>query len=121
MSSDRGRGVARSAKRLVVKIGSSVLTDRGRIRSRVFGEIARQVATLRDQGREVVIVSSGAIAMGSRELGWTHPGRSIPEKQAAAAVGQIGVVETYRKRLARYDYSVGQILVTRSGDRKSVV
>jgi glutamate 5-kinase len=112
---DRRRGAARSAKRIVVKIGSSVLTDRGQIRSRVFGEIARQVAALRKQGREVVIVSSGAIAMGSRALGWSHPGRSIPEKQAAASVGQIELVETYRKRLARYGFSVGQVLVTRSG------
>jgi glutamate 5-kinase len=115
VSTDRRRNPARSARRIVVKIGSSVLTDRGQIRSRVFGEIARQVAALRAQGREVVIVSSGAIAMGSRELGWSHPGRSIPEKQAAAAVGQISLVETYRKRLARYDYPVGQVLVTRTG------
>jgi hypothetical protein len=53
-------------------------------------------------GREVVLVSSGAIAVGSRRLGWSHPGHSIPEKQAAAAVGQIGLIETYRRRFARY-------------------
>jgi len=115
VSPDRRRSAARQAKRIVVKIGSSVLTDRGRIRTRAFGEIARQVASLREQGREVVIVSSGAIAMGSGSLGWPHPGRSIPEKQAAAAVGQIGLVEAYRRRFARYQHTVGQVLVTRTG------
>ena len=81
-----------SARRIVVKIGSSVLTENGALRSRVFGEIARQVSALCDEGRDVIIVSSGAIAIGSKHLGWSHPGRSIPEKQAAAAVGQIGLV-----------------------------
>ena len=65
------------AKRIVVKVGSGVLTNGGSIRSRVVGEIARQVAELRDAGRDVVVVSSGAVAMGARTLGWDHPGRSI--------------------------------------------
>ena len=109
------RDVAARAQRLVVKVGSSVLTRDGRVRSRVFRDVARQVAALHDEGREVVLVSSGAIAIGSRALGWDHPGRSIPEKQAAAAVGQIGLVEIYRRRFARHGRRVGQILVTRTG------
>jgi glutamate 5-kinase len=68
-----------------------------------------------EAGREVVIVSSGAIAVGRRTLGWDHPGRSIPEKQAAAAVGQIGLVEHYQRRFARHGITVGQVLVTRQG------
>jgi glutamate 5-kinase len=68
-----------------------------------------------EQGRQVVLVSSGAIALGSHELGWSHPGRSIPEKQAAAAVGQIGMVELYRRRFARHGRRVAQVLVTRGG------
>jgi glutamate 5-kinase len=107
--------VARRARRLVVKVGSAVLTEDGAVRRRVFGEIARQVAALLEEGRQVVVVSSGAIAVGSHTLGWRHPGRSIPEKQAAAAVGQIGLVELYRKRFAKYDRQVAQVLVTRSG------
>jgi glutamate 5-kinase len=63
----------------------------------------------------VVLVSSGSIAMGSRTLGWSHPGRSIPEKQAAAAVGQIGLSELYRRRFAAHGRQVAQVLVTRSG------
>jgi glutamate 5-kinase len=109
------RAAVRRAKRIVVKVGSGVLTRDGEIRSRVFGELARQLSTLCDQGREVVLVSSGAIALGSRELGWSHPGRSIPEKQAAAAVGQIGLCETYRRRFARHGRGVAQVLLTRSG------
>ena len=103
------------ARRIVVKIGSSVLTDGGVLRRRVFGDVARQVSQLCDAGRQLVIVSSGAIALGSRELGWSQPGRSIPELQAAAAVGQIGLMELYRLRFARHGRRVAQVLVTRSG------
>jgi glutamate 5-kinase len=109
------REVARRARRIVVKVGSSVLTREGALRTRVFGDVARQVSALCDAGREVVVVSSGAIAVGSRELGWKVPGGSIPEKQAAAAVGQIGLVEIYRRRFARHGRRVAQILVTRTG------
>jgi len=109
------RSAARKARRVVVKVGSSVLTARGRLRSRVFGDLARQIAAAVGAGREVVLVSSGAIAMGGRMLGWTGPRRSIPEKQAAAAVGQIGLVETYQRRFARHGLQVGQVLVTRTG------
>jgi len=109
------RAAAKRARRIVVKVGSSVLTRRGRLRQRAFGEIARQVSGLCDAGREVVVVSSGAIALGARALGWGHPGRSIPEKQAAAAVGQIALVEIYRRRFARHGRPVAQVLVTRRG------
>ena len=102
------------ARRIVVKVGSAVLTSDGQLRTRVFGDVARQVHEASTR-RQFVIVSSGAIAMGSRMLGWSHPGRSIPEKQAAAAVGQIGLVETYQRRFARYGRQVGQVLVTRNG------
>ena len=109
------RQAAKRAKRVVIKVGSSILTDAGVLRRRVFSELARQVSALQDEGREVVIVSSGAIAIGSHALGWTHPGRSIPEKQAAAAVGQIGLVELYRRLFARHGKLVAQILLTRTG------
>ncbi len=61
--------VAKS-RRIVVKVGSSVLTNRGVLRRRVFTEIARQVSLMREQNRDVVVVSSGAIAIGYRDLGW---------------------------------------------------
>jgi glutamate 5-kinase len=109
------RPAAAEARRIVVKIGSSVLTRDGVLQSRVFGDISRQVSELFDAGREIAIVSSGAIAIGAKELGWNDGDRSIPEKQAAAAVGQIGLIEHYRRRFARRGRRVGQILVTRSG------
>ncbi|MCH8889705.1 MAG: glutamate 5-kinase [Myxococcales bacterium] len=109
------RPAAAEARRIVVKIGSSILTRDGELQSRVLGNIARQVSELFDAGREVAIVSSGAIAIGARELGWSNGERSIPEKQAAAAIGQIGLVEHYRRRFARRGRRVAQILVTRSG------
>jgi glutamate 5-kinase len=109
------RPAAAEARRIVVKIGSSVLTRDGELQSRVFGDISRQVSILFDAGREVAIVSSGAIAIGAQELGWNDGNRSIPEKQAAAAVGQIGLIEQYRRRFARRGRRVAQVLVTRSG------
>ena len=109
------RQAPRRARRIVVKIGSGFLTDDGQERNAAFGQVARQVARLVADGREVVLVSSGAIAVGSRRLGWSHPGHSIPEKQAAAAVGQIGLIEAYRRRFARHGLEVAQILLTRAG------
>jgi glutamate 5-kinase len=109
------RELARGAQRLVVKVGSSILTADGAVRPRVFTELIRQVAELSDAGRQVVVVSSGAIALGSHRLGWDHPGRSIPEKQAAAAVGQIALMERYRLGFARRGRQVAQVLVTRAG------
>jgi glutamate 5-kinase len=114
-AADARRDAARRARRIVVKVGSGVLTRDGSLRRTAFGQIARQVAALCDEGREVVLVSSGAIAVGSRALGWSDPGRSIPEKQAAAAVGQIGLVELYQKRFAKCDRRVAQVLLTRVG------
>ncbi len=118
---ERGEGVrsawaiARDARRIVVKIGSSTLTRGGKLRPRKFGELARITAKLMAENRQVVLVSSGAIAIGSHRLGWDGPGRSIPEKQAAAAVGQIGLVETYRRRFAEHGIQVAQVLLTRIG------
>jgi glutamate 5-kinase len=109
------RDIAARARRIVVKVGTSTLTREGRLRPRKFTDLVRQISDLLDLGREVTLVSSGAIAVGARELGWNHPGRSVPEKQAAAAVGQIGLLELYQRRFARRGRAVAQILVTRSG------
>jgi glutamate 5-kinase len=107
------RPEAKGARRIVVKVGSGVLTRAGALRPGVIGGIATEAAALFAEGREVVVVSSGAIAMGSRILGWDHPGRSIPEKQAAAAVGQISLSELWRKRLRGAGREAAQVLVTR--------
>ena len=105
----------RSARRIVVKIGSSTLARDGRLRPDKFTAIARDVGQVLEEGRQIVLVSSGAIAVGARNLGWEHGGQSIREKQAAAAVGQIGLIELYQRRFARFDRQVAQILLTRAG------
>jgi len=109
------RLAASKARRVVVKVGSSTLTRGGQIRAAAFTSLARQIAALLADEREIVLVSSGAIAMGAHRLGWDHPGHTIPEKQAAAAVGQIGLVDLYRRRFATHGREVAQLLLTRSG------
>ena len=109
------RDAVRRARRIVVKVGSGVLTQNGNPHRTVFGQIARQICALWDEGREVALVSSGAIAMGSLALGKLLPGQSIPEKQAAAAVGQIGLSNLYQRRFAKYGRRVAQVLLTRTG------
>jgi glutamate 5-kinase len=104
-----------AAKRIVVKIGSSTLTHDGKLRPDKFTLLARDVSRVIESGRQVIVVSSGAIAVGAHRLGWEHMGESIREKQAAAAVGQIGLVELYQRRFAKRGIHVGQVLLTRAG------
>lgn len=103
------------ARRIVVKVGTSTLTRDGKLRPERFTKLARDVASLIDGKRQVVLVSSGAIAVGAHRLGWKHTGKTVREKQAAAAVGQIGLIELYQRRFARLDRHVGQVLLTRAG------
>jgi len=111
-----GAAAAQGRKsRIVVKVGSSTLTRDGALRPRKFSDLSRQICDLVDLGHQVVLVSSGAVAVGSRRLGWTEAGRSIREKQAAAAIGQIGLIEMYQRRFARRDRHVAQVLLTRAG------
>jgi glutamate 5-kinase len=112
---DKTREAAVRARRIVVKVGSSTLTEDGQLSERAFAEIARQVSELCERGCKMVLVSSGAIAVGSRELGWDEVGPSIPQRQAAAAVGQIGLINLYRERFANHGRRVAQVLVTRAG------
>jgi glutamate 5-kinase len=86
----------RAARRLVVKVGSSLVTNEGAgLDLQAIANWVQQIATLRAAGREVVLVSSGAIAEGMQRLGWhTRPG-TMHELQAAAAVGQMGLVQAY--------------------------
>jgi glutamate 5-kinase len=115
MTLDPRRHVLTTARRIVVKVGSSTLTRAGRLRPRKFSDLTGAICALADADRQVVLVSSGAIAIGSHRLGWNHRGRSIPEKQAAAAVGQIGLVELYQRRFDRHDRRIAQVLLTRAG------
>ncbi|WP_077620304.1 glutamate 5-kinase [Bacillus sinesaloumensis] len=102
-------------KRVVIKIGSSSLTSRhGEISRIKLEKIANEVAQLKDAGREVVLVSSGAVAAGYRKLGFLKRPESLPEKQAAASIGQGLLIETYSHLFLSHGYVASQILILRS-------
>ena len=112
---------ATSARRLVVKVGSSLVTNDGRgLAHDAIGDWTRQIAALKQQGREVVLVSSGAIAEGMQRLGWTKRPRAVHDLQAAAAVGQMGLIQVYESSFAQYAMHTAQVLLTHDdlADRK---
>jgi glutamate 5-kinase len=107
------RMALRNARRIVVKVGSSLVTNEGRgIDAQAIGNWCRQLAALASQGRELMMVSSGAIAEGMKRLGWTVRPHELPELQAAAAVGQMGLVQMYESQLALHGLRSAQILLT---------
>ena len=113
MSTDQSSNVVRDARRIVVKVGSSLVTDEGRgLDERAIGEWSRQLAVLVRDGREVVMVSSGAIAEGMKRLGWTTRPHQIHELQAAAAVGQMGLAQMYESKLREHGLGSAQVLLT---------
>ncbi len=101
------------ARRIVVKVGSSLVTNEGKGADPVaIGEWCRQLAELHAQGREVIMVSSGAIAEGMKRLGWRSRPREINELQAAAAVGQMGLAQMYETKLRENNLASAQVLLT---------
>ena len=107
----------RSARRIVVKVGSSLVTNEGRgLDEAAIGEWSRQLALLvRGAGaehREVIMVSSGAVAEGMKRLGWKVRPREIHELQAAAAVGQMGLAQMYETKLREQGMHSAQVLLT---------
>lgn len=110
-----------NAKRLVVKVGSALVTNNGSgLDLAAIGDWARQIAALRSEGREIVLVSSGAVACGVQRLGWGRRPKTVHEKQAAAAVGQAGLVEAYEAAFNKHGLHTAQILLTHDdlADRK---
>lgn len=102
-----------NVKRLVVKIGTSVLTKPdGALDKEYMEEVARQCCAIMAQGRIVTIVSSGAIGSGVKELGLKELPRDIPTRQAAAAIGQSILMETWRDAFRKFGARVAQILLT---------
>ena len=101
------------ARRIVVKVGSSLVTNEGRgVDADAVGNWCRQMALLAGQGREVVMVSSGAIAEGMKRLGWAVRPKEIHELQAAAAVGQMGLAQIYESKLREHGMGSAQVLLT---------
>jgi glutamate 5-kinase len=103
----------RDARRIVVKVGSSLVTNDGRGLDEVaIGEWCRQMSILVRSGREVIMVSSGAIAEGMKRLGWSSRPHEIHELQAAAAVGQMGLAQMYETKLRENGLGSAQVLLT---------
>ena len=113
--------VVKDAKRLVVKIGSGLVTNEGRgLDHEALADWAGQLARLRRDGREVVLVSSGAIAEGMQRLNWRRRPHALHELQAAAAVGQMGLIQAYETSFRKFGLLTSQVLLTHDdlADRK---
>jgi len=107
------QSVVASARRLVVKVGSSLVTNDGRgLDHPRLALWAEQISALNKQGKEVVLVSSGAIAEGMQRLNWTKRPHALNELQAAAAVGQMGLIEAYERCFKLHGLHTAQILLT---------
>ncbi len=115
------RNKIRNARRLVVKVGSALVTNNGAgLDKGAMADWARQIASLRDGGRQILLVSSGSIAAGIQRLGWTKRPQEMHKLQAAAAVGQMGLVQAYEDAFSRHNLHTAQILLTHDdlSDRK---
>jgi glutamate 5-kinase len=103
----------KDAKRFVVKVGSTLVTNRGAgLDASAIARWAGQVAKLRQAGKELVLVSSGAIAEGMQRLGWARRPHAMHELQAAAAVGQMGLVQVYESCFRQHGLHTAQVLLT---------
>ena len=112
MASDNS-SILRDARRIVVKVGSSLVTNEGRgLDEQAIGEWCRQLSTLVRDGRELIMVSSGAIAEGMKRLGWQQRPHALNELQAAAAVGQMGLAQMYETQLRQNGLGSAQVLLT---------
>ncbi|MGB4583732.1 MAG: glutamate 5-kinase [Rhodoferax sp.] len=113
MAQEQVNSALREARRVVLKVGSSLVTNDGRgLDEAAIGEWCRQMAVLVHQGRELIMVSSGAIAEGMKRLGWVKRPHEIHELQAAAAVGQMGLAHMYETKLRENDLGSAQVLLT---------
>ena len=110
-----GHKALKDAKRIVIKVGTSTLThDTGHINLRRVEELVRVLADLRNSGKEVVLVSSGAVGVGIGKLGLKNADRGTKEKQAYSAIGQSELMGIYGRLFSEYGCSVAQILLTKN-------
>jgi len=106
------RASLKNPQRWVVKIGSALLTDNGRqLDTAAIGGWVAQIAALKTQGKEIILVSSGAVAAGMSRLGWRQRPTSIHQLQAAAAVGQMGLIQTYQELFSAFQLHTAQVLL----------
>lgn len=103
------------ARRIVVKVGSAVLTDQNGIAEEVVENIVREICFLHNSGREVILVSSGAVAAGIKKISYNQNSKlGIKEKQALAAIGQSSLMQTYEKYFSSFNLNTAQVLLTHS-------
>ncbi|QKS28065.1 MAG: Glutamate 5-kinase [Accumulibacter sp.] len=110
-----------AARRLVIKVGSALVTNNGEgLHLTAISDWARQIAEVHRLGKQVILVSSGAIACGLQRLGWRKRPRAVHELQAAAAVGQMGLAQVYESAFGRHGLHTAQVLLTHDdlADRK---
>ena len=112
MMNEKRASILYNARRVVVKVGSNVLTEDYGLNLKAIRSISRQICQLIDGGIEIILVSSGAMASGIRKVGLDKRPDEIPKRQAIAAVGQAGLIMEYEKAFARYHKKVAQILLT---------
>ncbi|MEY3018922.1 MAG: hypothetical protein RL336_2057, partial [Pseudomonadota bacterium] len=110
--SDQGREALLRGRRWVIKIGSALLTDNGKgLHREAMQAWVEQMAELAQSGYEIVLVSSGAVAAGMGTLGWTKRPTAINELQAAAAVGQMGLIHSYEQMFKSFAINTAQVLL----------
>jgi len=107
------KGLLRSRKRSVVKVGSGVLTGSNGLNMAVIDQLTTDICALRKGGMEVILVSSGAIAAGLRKMGASKRPQSLSQQQAVAAIGQSSLIMAYEEAFGSHGYKVAQILLTR--------
>lgn len=107
--------VLSNAKRIVIKVGSAVLTNETGLDYQIIGRLSAQIARLIKEGREIALVSSGAVAAGRGKLPQHAQSKTVPEKQALAAVGQGRLMHAYEEAFDRFGLTVAQVLLTRDG------
>ncbi|MBR6530193.1 MAG: glutamate 5-kinase [Clostridia bacterium] len=106
--------VLQNARRIVVKVGSSTLTHaNGSMDFRRIEDLVRTLSDLQNAGKEMILVSSGAMSVGFARLSQTKEGKTLAQKQAAAAVGQCGLIDLYDRLFSEYSHVIAQILITR--------
>lgn len=110
----RAREALKAAQRVVVKVGTSSITyENGRMNLGNINRLARALSDQMNRGKEMILVSSGAIAVGRSKLRQATPPQNMPEKQAFASIGQSALMNAYSRHFSEYGYEVGQVLLTR--------
>lgn len=115
MNNEVSREALQKAKRIVIKVGTSTITyANGKRNFSQIDRLAREISDLQNQGKEMILVTSGAVAVGVDRMGLPGKPKTIPGKQAAAAVGQGVLMHTYEKFFADYGQIVAQVLITKT-------